>query len=214
MREGAEEGRLTLRIDDSLLDAGTPPELTDDSEFDSSVAWAPLRLVVSISDVGVRRFRWDPLATMGLTAFAALVVGYSVTPGEQFDCDLEAFFEGLNDPREWERTSRASHSGPVSARIAELRAAHLGSWSAGINADSLDQYLAEWEPILNGARQTLVPANAPDQDLELSSSPTSFDWPRVVSSCSPRIHCVCVGWLGTCVECPSCSSSASRPAWT
>ncbi|GEL96330.1 FtsK/SpoIIIE domain-containing protein [Cellulomonas composti] len=166
VREGAEEGRLTLRIDDSLLDAGTPPELTDDSEFDSSVAWAPLRLVVSISDVGVRRFRWDPLATMGLTAFAALVVGYSVTPGEQFDCDLEAFFEGLNDPREWERTSRASHSGPVSARIAELRAAHLGSWSAGINADSLDQYLAEWEPILNGARQTLVPANAPDQDLE------------------------------------------------
>ncbi|KQY22811.1 hypothetical protein ASD16_09335 [Cellulomonas sp. Root485] len=165
VRERAEEGRLTLRVQDALLGSIARPELVDDSDFDASSAWAPLRLVVSISDVGVRRFRWDPLATPGLTAFAALVVGYSVVPGEQFDGDLEAFFEGLNDPREWERQVHATRSGPVSDRLAELRSTHLGSWNAGIDADSLDQYLAEWEPILNDARQTLVPANAPNEDL-------------------------------------------------
>ncbi len=165
VRERAEEGRLTLRVDDSLLDASAPPELDEESEFEAPVSWAPLRLVVSISDVGVRRFRWDPLATPGLTAFAALVVGYSVVPGEQFDGDLETFFEGFNDPREWERQIQAPNSGPVSSRLADLRDDHLRSWVSGIDADSLDQYLAEWEPILNEARQTLVPANAPDEDL-------------------------------------------------
>jgi hypothetical protein len=165
VREQAEEGRMALRVDSSLLDARSRPVLDDDGEFDPSQEWAPLRLVVAISDVGVRRFRWDPLGTPGLTAFAALVAGYSVTPGEQFDCDLETFFERLNDPREWVRSVPAGHSGPASARLAILRTLHFSSWIAGIDADSLDQYLAEWEPLLNDARQMLVPANAPDPDL-------------------------------------------------
>lgn len=167
VRDRVEDGRLALGIDDGLLDVRRPSDLSAEGEFDMAQAWAPLRLVVSLADVGVRRFRWDPLGTPGLTAFAALLNGYDVTPGECFDCDLDTFFERLNDPRDWERPGGVAPQldGPVSARLAELRAGHLASWAAGIDADSLDQYLAEWEPLLSDARDALVPANAPDRDL-------------------------------------------------
>jgi hypothetical protein len=167
VRDQVDEARLTLEVDELLLDVDRPRDTGSEDVFDTSQAWAPLRLVVAIHDVGVRRFRWDPLGTPGLTAFAALLNGYEVAPGEDVDCDLDTFFERLNDPRDWNRAvADPPHSaGAMSALLAQLRTTHFARWDKGIDTDGLEQYLAEWEPLLNNARQTLVPANAPDPDL-------------------------------------------------
>lgn len=166
VRDEVEDARLTLSIDEFLLDASRPAADDSDDDFDVAHAWAPLRLAVAIPDVGVRRFRWDPLATPGLVAFAALLNGYEVLPGEQVGCDLDAFFDRLNLPSDWARPATDPGSlGPNAARLDALRRAHFSRWGSGIEADALEQYLAEWEPVLNEARRTLVPANAPDPDL-------------------------------------------------
>ena len=80
VRDQVDEARLTLELDERLLDVRSPRDAGEEDDFDTSQAWAPLRLVVAIPDVGVRRFRWDPLGTPGLTAFAALLNGYEVAP--------------------------------------------------------------------------------------------------------------------------------------
>jgi DNA segregation ATPase FtsK/SpoIIIE, S-DNA-T family len=167
VRDQVDEARLTLEIDERLLDVRSPRDAGAEDEFDTSQAWAPLRLVVAIPGVGVRRFRWDPLGTPGLTAFAALLNGYEVAPGEDVDCDLDTLFERLNDPRDWDRAiaDTPQPSGEISNRLTQLRTKHFARWGKGIDADAIEQYLAEWEPLLNDARQTLVPANAPDRDL-------------------------------------------------
>lgn len=158
--------RLTLEIDDALVIPRRPELPSEEEGVDWSEEWAPLRLAVEVQGVGKRRFRWDPSSTPGLTTLAALLNGYEVAPGEEVDCDADAFFERFTDPRDWTRQPpESAFGGPVTSDLAESRAKHLGSWRNGLSARGIGDYLADWELLINRAREDLVPAAAPEPDL-------------------------------------------------
>ncbi|NDO90128.1 FtsK/SpoIIIE domain-containing protein [Cellulosimicrobium composti] len=157
--------RLGLEVEASLL-ACDAPELPDDDEpFDASDAWAPIRVVVEMQGGAQRRFRWDPFATPGQIAVAALLCGFETSPGEVHEGSFDGFLERFSDPRDWQRRGAEQPNGQFGAELFTLRRKHFERFTEGVDAELIRAYLDEWEQIVNRARASLVPANAPDPDL-------------------------------------------------
>lgn len=156
--------RLALDVDPCLLDTARPVLPPEDDPFDPAEAWAPIRIVVEMQGGAQRRFRWDPFATPGQIAVAALLNGFETAPGEVHEGTFDGFLDQFADPRDWQRAVEApteSHA----AELFNLRRRHFASLIDGFDADLLEAYVDEWAEVMSRARAQLVPANAPDADL-------------------------------------------------
>ena len=158
--------RLGLEVDPRLQDMVMPKLPPDDEPFDLGASWAELRLVVEMDGVGQRRFRWDPAGAPGLIALAALVWGYEVAPGEEFAGSFETFLEQFGDPRTWKREIPTEEYGVYAKELIGLRRRSLYELRHGLDWYSVVAYVDSWSELMRGARETLVPANAPLADLE------------------------------------------------
>ncbi|GAB2566507.1 FtsK/SpoIIIE domain-containing protein [Kribbella endophytica] len=165
VQELTEATRLRLSVDPCLFDLERPENDGSEEDLDVSDAWGGLRLAVAVKGAGVRRFRWEPLGAPGLLGFGAMLSGVAFQPGQRFDVGFEEFFERFQLPRDWGMAELEESDSPISTRLAALRRDHVANWRDGIDADLLDEYVTAWEPIINEARTTLVPANSPNQDL-------------------------------------------------
>jgi S-DNA-T family DNA segregation ATPase FtsK/SpoIIIE len=160
------ESRRTLVIDDRLVDLRRPELPDQEEEFDPARAWAALRLVVTTSDAGRRRFRWDPLANSGLLAFGALLFVDEPEPGLTVDTDLDGFCDRFVDPRSWNWLGMAAHPpGTLPAAMSDARTEFLTRLRVGVSPGVLEEYLESWSQFAERARVTLVPTNAPDPSL-------------------------------------------------
>ncbi|QMW64921.1 DNA translocase FtsK [Mumia sp. ZJ1417] len=157
--------RLGLQVEACLLDCRTPDLPPDDEPFDPSEAWAPIRVVVEMQGGAQRRFRWDPFATPGQIAVAALLNGFEMSPGEVFEGSFDEFLDQFGDPRDWPRRSVDIPTGQFAAELFHLRRRHFGELVDGVDAERIGSYLDEWAQVMSRARAQLVPANAPDADL-------------------------------------------------
>ena len=160
--------RLALKVDARLIEVGSAPSASPDEVFEAGKVWAPLRLTVTMPSSAKRTFQWDPLASPGVIALGALIQGCVPVPGHAVDGDLDAFFVAMQDPRSWSTWAPDDmQMGGIPQAMRVLHKDHLSNWAVvGISADSLDQYVGEWELLLSQARVDLVPANAPDPELE------------------------------------------------
>lgn len=157
--------RLGLEVDPDLLECPVRVLPPDDEPFDASEAWAAIRIVVEMQGGAQRRFRWDPIATPGQIAFAALLRGFETAPGEKYEGGFDSFLDQFSDPRDWQRRSIDAPTGQFGAELFNLRRKHFATFIDGIDADRIRSYLDEWERTIIRARALLVPANAPDPDL-------------------------------------------------
>lgn len=157
--------RLGLEVEAGLLECKAPILPPDDEPFDAAEAWAPIRIVVEMQGGARRRFRWDPYATPGQIAVAALLRGFETSPGEVYEGGFDGFLDQFSDPRDWQRRSIEAPAGPFGAELFNLRRKHFVTFVDGIDADLISSYLDEWEQTISRARAQLVPANAPDEDL-------------------------------------------------
>lgn len=157
--------RLGLDVQADLLDCNVPALPPDDEPFDSSEAWAPIRIVVEMQGGAQRRFRWDPFATPGQIAIAALIRGCEIMPGELHEVSFDGFLDQFSDPRDWQRPRLEPPAGQFGAELFDLRRKHFANFADGIDADLISAYLDEWDQTISRARAQLVPANAPDSDL-------------------------------------------------
>lgn len=157
--------RLGLEVEDRLLQRKMPALAPDDEPFDVSDGWAAIRIVVEMQGGPQRRFRWDPIATPGQIAVAALMCGFEMAPGEAYEGSFDGFLERFSDPRDWRRRSVERSAHAFGRELFELRHKHFQAFSDGIDASLLSSYVEEWERLISRARASLVPANAPDLDL-------------------------------------------------
>ena len=157
--------RLGLEVEASLLDCTAPELPPDDEPFDPADAWAPLRIVVEMQGGAQRRFRWDPFATPGQIAVAALLNGFATMPGEVYEGTFDGFLDQFTDPRDWQRGVVGAPDGPFAAELFELRRRHFAQFVEGVDAELISSYVDEWDQVMSRARAQLVPANAPDADL-------------------------------------------------
>lgn len=164
--ERTSDATRRLEVDPRLLNVQRPELPAEDEEFDIAKSWAPLRLAIDVVDGGRRRFRWDPLAQPGQVAFAALIHIGEPTRGARLPTDLDGFCERLLEPRNWAPlASNSPPRGPAATAIDETRSAMLTQLREGIAADPLDDYVAAWASHVDGARDSLVPSNAPLPEL-------------------------------------------------
>ena len=161
------ESPRRLELDPRLIRVPMPEVADLEEDFEPARAWAPLRLVVDVSDGGRRRFRWNPLASTGLVAFGALLHSDGPAPGVPFAGDLDSLCERFTDPRGWSfLAAGAPHQlSSLPRELAELRKANLARMRLGLTADALDEYLEAWAALAERARDTLIPSNAPDPEL-------------------------------------------------
>jgi S-DNA-T family DNA segregation ATPase FtsK/SpoIIIE len=157
--------RLGLEVEACLLDCKAPVPPPDDEPFDPAEAWAPIRIVVEMQGGAQRRFRWDPFATPGQIAVAALMNGFEISPGEVYEGTFDAFLDQFSDPRDWQRRSVVAPASPFAAELFNLRRKHFAQFVDGVDAELIASYLDEWAQAMSRARAQLVPANAPDADL-------------------------------------------------
>lgn len=159
---------LKLSIDQQLREAERPPDPEDNEEFELSVEWAPLRLAVSSSDAGIRRFRWDPQSDPGLVALASVVFDDHMVCGDRLDTDFETWCASLLDPRRWGRLGNGgvTMSGSTAEEFAQLRARWLSELRDGLDPEPIDEYVNEWAVLVSKARNVLVPHNSPLPELK------------------------------------------------
>ena len=157
--------RLGLDVEACLLDCKAPVLPPDEEPFDPAEAWAPIRIVVEMQGGAQRRFRWDPFATPGQIAVAALLNGFDTSPGEVYEGTFDAYLDQFSDPRDWQRRSLDAPAGQFAAELFHLRRKHFGEFVDGVDAELIGSYLDEWAQVMSRARTQLVPANAPDADL-------------------------------------------------
>ncbi|MFJ2958598.1 FtsK/SpoIIIE domain-containing protein [Streptomyces sp. NPDC087270] len=162
--------RLSLEVTGSLLDRTKPavPEAHETQEpFDLNTEWAPLRFLVEMDNAAQRRFRWDPLGIPGQIALAALIDTWRNPPGHTSDLTFDTFLERFNDPRQWQVDDPAPVPEPhFAGQLERLKRKHFERLAEGLDAGNINDYVREWEGILREARITLVPNNAPDEDLK------------------------------------------------
>jgi len=158
--------RLTLDIKDCLLDLTKPPLPKEDEPFDPNTEWAPLRILVEMDGAAQRRFRWDPLGIPGQIAMAALIHGWRNPPGYSSNLTFDTFLEKFNDPRQWQTDEPALRpTSPFAAQLERLKLEHFERLADGLDAETINAYVREWEGVLREARAALVPDNAPNADL-------------------------------------------------
>lgn len=166
--EATADARLQLGFEEDLVRVVRPEFPDPDEEFDPAREWAALRFRMKLSNGSTRRFRWDPLKEPGLIAIGALIDQGAPSPGHPADCELDAFFQSLIDPREWHAIHVAAGTlSGLPGELGELRSLFLRRWAVeGLSTESIEQYIDEWEPLLDRARATLVPNSAPDETLD------------------------------------------------
>lgn len=168
--QGSTDLRLTLEVEACLLNVAKPPlpEAQETQEpFELSTEWAPLRILVEMDGAAQRRFRWDPLGIPGQIALAALIHSGRNHAGDAVDLTFDTFLDKFNDPRHWQ----FDESAPVpethfAGQLERLKRKYFDRFSEGLDAGNINEYVREWEGVLCEARTTLVPNNAPDEDLE------------------------------------------------
>ena len=165
----------TFRLDESIVKIDSIESLfpedfdPDDDDADDNLqkSWGALRfkLVVTGSSTPLIRFKWDPRLVPGLAAFALLIRSGGVSRPIQMStlenwCDQAFEPVVVIDPDlDQEDSDIESDDGVrLSAAWATLNREHFRKWTAtGLNTSFLDEFLDEWFPLLELARQDFVP---------------------------------------------------------
>ena len=157
------DGRLRAIAD--LPTAIAPPDAlsADEDEPDDRDQWAALRFVLTSSDARTPliRFRWEPRDQPGQVVFARLVTEADrLGPAAIGSLDewLHAGLDRWQSPVADGAAVGAEDDDDLARDWLKLRTTHLRSWStSGLNATGIQDFLAEWEPLMREARSRYVP---------------------------------------------------------
>jgi S-DNA-T family DNA segregation ATPase FtsK/SpoIIIE len=133
----------------------------DDADDEHQRSWGPMRfkLLLSGTSTPLIRFRWDPRQVPGLAAFARLVrSGGAPDPIEM--STLDKWCDQAFEPTPLEESAYSEEQGDELLNAwSVLSVEHFPKWvRMGIDVSALDEFLDEWMPILERARQEFVPA--------------------------------------------------------
>ncbi len=162
------DGERTLRIDERLRVHVRPDMPSDEDEFDPSVAWAPLRLALTVLEEGsTRRLRWEPLANTGIIMFAMLLHRDRAFHGLRVPDSLEKWCDSFVDPRDWDMVQdEPVQDETITSRLRRHRVEYFARLRTGLTEEDLSGYVSGWEELVTEARVQLVPVNSPLPALE------------------------------------------------
>lgn len=177
LRELASQSALgtgtRLKVEPALTEinwpASAPPDEDDDDE--ASDAWAPVHLGLWIGDEELprQRFQWSPDDRNGYSALVALIRGNALPNSPSGVSYLESLMEELEQAMlELVPGPREHPVGQdVAPRWKKTQVEYFRRWtSEGLDAESIDAYVESWGVLLQEARDTLVPLNAPEPRLD------------------------------------------------
>jgi S-DNA-T family DNA segregation ATPase FtsK/SpoIIIE len=168
---------IQFRVDPDLLVPGdmgsvfeaiqSAEEGGDAEDGDLSECWAPLQLSLRTPDskTPLIRFRWSPQDLPGLVLFARMVVGGGARGRLEGPPLLEWAQRTLES---WEPMDPSGGLGEgLTRRWGEVAVDHLSRMGEdGISASAIADYLDEWIPLIEEARNELVPHGSPLTELD------------------------------------------------
>ncbi|WP_433274651.1 FtsK/SpoIIIE domain-containing protein [Pseudonocardia xinjiangensis] len=167
-----------LVVDESLLTVQSiaalfPPE-KEDAPIDLAELWGPLRLSIRVQGQldPLHRFEWRPMDAPGIVRLAQIIQTQSELCGDRLNETLDDWCQRALDPAAWRdraepaRVERAMGDGFADKWLTARRELFIKLSVTGLDSAILDEFGAWWADHVSDARQSLVPHNAPQPELE------------------------------------------------